>query len=444
MRRLTVNPTSSLAILVATFLASGCTGDQGTVVPPVPPPPSQAAVSAPPLVTGPIDPADRQEVIEDNTAFALDLYAKLAAEKKDANLFFSPYSLSSALAMTCTGARGKTAEQMKKALRLSVEDAKLHAVLASLTDGLNEGDPAKRGCELVVANALWGQKGYKFLDPFLDLNKACYRAGLNQVDFKGNAEGARQTINAWVEKQTRDKIKELIPPRAVDALTRLALTNAVYFKGAWARPFSKQGTRELPFRIPGAAAVNVATMYQEEYFKFLRNELLEALELPYAGNALSMVALLPRKVDGLPELEKQLTARNLAGWLKALDAGREVGTVIYLPRFTSTSSFSLAKTLEAMGMVDAFAPKAADFSGMNGKRPPDAEALSISAVLHKAFVDVNEEGTEAAAATALLPRAANGGGPPVFKADHPFVFLIRDKRSGSVLFLGRMVNPKQQ
>ncbi len=414
------------------------------------------------------EPAEVARQVEGNAAFALDLYAKLAADKKQAgkNLFLSPYSISSALAMTYAGARGNTAAEMKKTLRFALEDEKLHAAFASLTGGMNAGDSKTRGYELAVANALWGQKGYKFLDPFIQLNRELYGAGLNDVDFKGDTEGARQTINAWVEKQTRDKIKDLLKPGVLNDLTRLVLTNAIYFKGDWASQFDKKQTGDQDFFVGSADSIKVPTMYQSHGFRmvtgsFGSNEVepargewpepdaekkpapdFQAIELPYKGEELSMVVLLPGKKDGLADLEKAMTASRLAGWIAGLRGAPEAEKVlVYLPKFKVTAEFMLKDALAGLGMKDAFDPRAADFSGMNGA----VHDLYISAVVHKAFVDVNEEGTEAAAATAVVMVTASAKPPPpVFRADHPFVFLIRDNRSGSVLFMGRVANPKQQ
>jgi serpin B len=418
------------------------------------------------------DPADVAKQVEGNTAFALDLYAKLATDKEFAgkNLFFSPYSISSALAMTYAGARANTAAEMKKTLHFALEDEKLHAAFASLTGGLNAGDPKTRGYQLAVANALWGQKGYKFLDPFIKLNKDLYGAGLNDVDFVGDTEGARKIINVWVEKQTQDKIKELLKPGVLDKLTRLVLTNAIYFKGDWARQFDKKRTMDQDFTVSATETVKVPTMYQSHDFRLVAGSFsggqvapdrggwpeeadekaakpdFQAIELPYRGNELSMVVLLPGKKDGIAELEKALTGENLGKWLAGLDkAPKARGVVVFLPKFKVTAELKANDVLVSMGMADAFKKRIADFSLMNGIAPPDDGSLYISAVIHKAFVDVNEEGTEAAAATAVVVTMVDSAAPPplMFKADHPFVFLIRDNRTKSVLFMGRMVNPKQ-
>ena len=379
-------------------------------------------------------------VIQGNNTFALALYARLQGE--DGNLFFSPYSISTALAMTYAGARGRTAAQMADVLHFPVgtkpaglNPRQLASEFGKLIKGLNA--KGKEGAyELSVANALWGQKGYGFLTEFLQLVEKHYDSRLNQVDFVGATEKARQTINAWVEKKTNDKIKNLIPKGILDSMTRLVLTNAIYFKGNWARQFEEDRTHEAPFTLTDGQKVDVAMMNQTANFSYMETEALQGLELPYVNDELSMIVLLPKELDGLGALEKSLTLDNLSEWFGKVQK-REV--VVSIPKFKLTSQFSLAAVLKAMGMTDAFSGNA-DFSGMNGRRD-----LAISAVIHKAYVDVNEEGTEAAAATAVTMRLtsmAPGPRPPVFRADHPFLFLIRDNQSGSLLFIGRVMNPK--
>jgi len=372
------------------------------------------------------------KLVAGNSQFAFDLYAKL----KDApgNLFFSPYSMSTALAMTYAGARGETAKEMARTLHFELPAGKLHPAFAAL---MRIQNPAgKEGSyQLSVVNALWGQKGYGFLDGFLALAQTHYGAGLRQVDFVGATEKARQTINQWAEKQTQEKIKDLIPKGVLNKLTRLVLTNAIYFKGAWIHQFKKASTKDEPFRLSPEKKVNVAMMSQTEKFRYMEGKDFQAVELGYRGRGVSMVVFLPKKVDGLAAFEKSLSADNVSKWLAQLRRRR---VALWLPKFKTTSSFRMKKVLSEMGMPAAFGG-AADFSGMNGKKD-----LYIAAVIHKAFVDVNEEGTEAAAATAVvmaLKSAFRPEKPVVFRADHPFLFLIRDRRSGSILFIGRVVNP---
>jgi len=385
--------------------------------------------------------SDKQDmIVRGNNKFALDLYAKL--KETDGNAFFSPYSISTALAMTYGGARGRTATQMADVLHFPVGktpdglDAQQFAsAFGELVKDLNTRGEGG-AYELSVANALWGQKGYGFLPKFLKLVEKHYGGRLNEVDFVTATETARQTINAWVEQQTNDKIKNLIAKGVLDSMTRLVLTNAIYFKGNWARQFKEDRTKEAPFTLADGKKVDVAMMNQTAKFGYMETDTLQGLELPYVDNELSMIVLLPKELDGLDELEKSLTLENLSQWQSKL-VKREV--VVSIPKFKLTSQFSLAAVLQAMGMTDAFS-SSANFSGMNGKRN-----LAISAVIHKAYVDVNEEGTEAAAATAVTMKLTSmgpGSRPPVFRADHPFLFLIRDNQSGDILFLGRVMNPK--
>jgi len=374
-------------------------------------------------------------VVAGNNRFATDLYARLA-KKEDGNLLLSPYSISTALAMTYAGAKGETEAEMAGVLHFTLPQKRLHSGFAALISQLS--DPkTKRPYQLSVANRLWGQKGYRFLKPFLDATRENYGAGLKEVDFIRNTEGARLTINRWVEEKTQEKIKDLLAKGVLNRLTRLVLTNAIYFKGNWKTQFDEKNTREAPFAVKPGEKISVPMMHIEARFKFAQLPDLQVLEMPYSGDDLTMLVLLPKEVDGLAELEKALTVGKLKEWTGRLRT-RKVS--VFLPKFTMTCKFELNKVLAAMGMPQAFDGRA-NFSGMNGRKD-----LFISAVIHKAFVDVNEEGTEAAAATAVVVMERITSLPPpvpVFRADHPFVFLLRDNRSGSILFIGRVVNPKK-
>lgn len=390
--------------------------------------PGQAADPA--KAKPPADPAqvktDKAAVVKGNTEFALDLYGRLRTQ--DGNLFLSPYSISTALAMTSAGARENTLSQMEKTLRFPVEQPRLHPAFGALIGETKAG----KGYQLSVANALWCQIDYPIRDEFLQTNETYYGGKPIGVDFAGKTEEARQTINTWVEKQTQDKIKELIKPGILTDLTRVVLTNAIYFKGDWASRFKKDATRDAPFLATGGKKVNVPMMSQLGEFPTLEETAFAALEMPYVGKELSMVVFLPRKPDGLADFEKSLTAEKLNGWLGRLKPEK---IQVSLPRFQVTADFKLNEQLKSMGMSDAFS-RTANFVGINGKK----DDLYIAAVVHKAFVDVNEEGTEAAAATAVVIRER--GLPPQFRAEHPFFFLIRDQRTGSILFMGRLVEPK--
>jgi serpin B len=340
--------------------------------------------------------------------------------------------------MTSAGARGETASQMAKALHFTLPQERLHPAAAELIRRMTVPPVTggKATYQLLVANALWGQKGYGFLPEFLNLAKTHYGAGLNEADFVGAPEEARQKINAWVEDKTNKKIQDLITPGVLNELTRLVLVNAVYFKGDWVSKFDKARTRDEPFVLITGQNVNAPMMSQTGKFGYAEVEDAQLLEMPYVGGVLSMVIVLPKKADGLPTLEQQLTSETLAEWLGKV---HKTEVRVAVPRFKMTCQFSLNQALMALGMVDAFTPDRADFSGMNGRRD-----LYISAALHKAFVDVNEEGTEAAAATGVVVGITSAPMEPIiFRADHPFLFAIRDTRTGAMLFVGRVMNPKQ-
>jgi serpin B len=376
--------------------------------------------------------ADRAAMVEGNNAFAIDLYGQLRTQS--GNLFFSPDSISTALAMTYAGARGDTATEMAKTLHFTLPPQRLHPAMGGLLGDLNAPHD---GYKLRMANALWAQQGYTFLDDFLKVTKSDYDAGLKQVDFKDAPETARLTINQWVEQQTDDKIKDLLQPGVLSSRTRLVLTNAIYFKGDWQTQFDKAQTRDEDFHLSAAQNVKAPMMHREGGFNYFDGGTFQILEIPYKSAELSMIVLLPNDVGGMFALEQSLTAPNTRQWLGQL---RPVPKVIMtLPKFKMTQQFELQDTLGAMGMTLAFDAHA-DFSGMTGNRE-----FSISAAIHKAYIDVNEEGTEAAAATAVVMRSMMARmqqpAPPVFRADHPFIFLIRDNRSGGILFMGRVTDP---
>lgn len=378
------------------------------------------------------DKPDTAKLVAGNTAFGCDLYGELKAEA--GNLFLSPFSISTALAMAAAGARGKTLEEMEKVLHLPASaPTAFGAVLKSLND---EPDPKKRGFALSTANALWAQQGYPWRPEYKKLAADDFGTGLFDVDYKANAEGARATINAWVEKETKEKIKDLLPRGSVTGLTRLVLTNAIYFKGDWQEKFKKEQTKDLPFTTADGKKTDAPLMHRVGRYLYAETDDYQVLDLPYAGNRVSMTVVLPRKPDGLPAAEKELTGEKLAAVLKGLRPEKEVH--VHLPKFKVEKSFTLNRPLKALGMKSAFA--GADFSGMH----TGGEQLDISAVIHKAFVDVNEEGTEAAAATGVVIEATSAAPPPkpkYFRADRPFLYLIRDQKTGSVLFLGRLSEP---
>ncbi len=383
-----------------------------------------------------------KETVAGNTDFAFDLYGKLRKDpnatiprgEPNGNLFFSPYSISTALSMTYAGARGNTEKQMATALHFALPGQRLHSAFGALQKQLVQ-DEKSRGYQILMANALWGQKSEPFLKEFLDLNKNYYGAGFSLLDFVNETEQSRQIINRWVEEKTKEKIKELIPPGGVNPDVVLVLTNAIYFKGEWKTKFEKKDTERTDFAISAKDKVKVDLMHIKEDFKYYADEKMQIVELPYKGSELSMLVFLPKETEGFKEVEDTLTAESLNVLLSKMKTTK---VDVYFPKFKMTwGTFSLNKALIASGMSDAFDREKADFSGING-----VGGIWISNVFHKAFIEVNEEGTEAAAGTGVvLTWAINIDS--VFRADHPFIFIIKDNRSGSVLFMGRVMNPAE-
>jgi serpin B len=339
--------------------------------------------------------------------------------------------------MTYAGARGETAAQMKKALQFSLDDSALHKAFGDSITTLNSGSGTNY--EMSVANSLWGDTTFQFLKPFIDINKNFYGGALERLDFKNASENSRLTINAWVEEQTRKKITNLLPPDSVSADTRLVLVNAVYFKGLWTEPFDKKLTQNAPFYCAGGKTVEapLMTFSETQHMPFYSEEGLKIIELGYKGDDISMLIVLPDTADGLGAIEARLDETTLSTWVNNLS---RCSVQVYLPRFTlNWGANNIVPQLQALGMRDAFEARAADFSGIDGSRD-----LLISGVFHKAFVDVYEEGTEAAAATGVVVGVTSMPPPPeIFRADHPFLFLIREKATGSILFMGRLTEPEK-
>ena len=389
-----------------------------------------ATLAAPPSSNA----ADQTEAVSGSNAFAVDLYAQLRSQP--GNLFFSPESISTAFGMAYAGARGQTAAEMQHVFHFTLPPDKLHPAMGAL---LNQMNAVHKDYELRVADALWAQQDANFLPEYLKLVQSDYGAGFRRVDFKSSPDAVRGAINAWVEKQTNDKIKDLLGPGVLNATTRLVLTNAIYFKGDWQDPFEEDTTQKEEFHVSPSQWVMAPLMHRTGGYSYYDGGTFQELELPYAGNEMSMVVLLPKETDGLPALEKSFTSSTAGDWLGKLEPADKV--ILTFPRFTMTQQFELSSALSTMGMAQAFT-NSADFSGMTGK--PD---FTISAAIHKAYIDVNEKGTEAAAATSIVMRAtamrAPFPEPPpiVFRADHPFLFLIRDTKTGAILFLGRVTDP---
>jgi len=380
--------------------------------------------------------ADINNVVDANNQFALDYYSKLK-EKDSGNIFFSPFSISSALAMTYEGAKGQTAEEIRTVFYFPIDDNLRRTEYAAIFNELNKGD---KKYKLSTANALWAQKDYQFLAEYFGKVEKYYGGKATNLDFKKDPEASRITINNWVEDQTNDKIKDLIPQGLIDELTRLVLTNAVYFKGEWIKQFNEKDTRDENFRISKNNSVKVPMMQrtdEDAKFNYAENDKLQILEMPYSGEELSMLILLPKN-DDLTTLENLLSTKKLSEWKKDLEEQR---VKVFIPKFKFETKYFMGDDLIAMGMPTAFSWPGADFSGMDGTKD-----LYIREIIHQAFVEVNEEGTEAAAATAVVMPLEVAPGQkttkiPVFRADHPFIFLIQEKNTGNILFMGRVVNP---
>ncbi|XP_069880801.1 leukocyte elastase inhibitor isoform X1 [Dipodomys merriami] len=372
-----------------------------------------------------------------NTRFTLDLFLALSENNPTGNIFISPFSISSALAMVLLGCRGNTAAQLSKTFHFNeVED--IHSRFQDLNAAINKhGSPYI----LKLANRLYGEKTYNFLPDFLASTQKMYGAELASVDFQHGSEESRKAINEWVKGQTEGKIPELLAAGVVDTMTKLVLVNAIYFKGNWQEKFMKEDTTDAPFRLNKKDTKTVKMMYQKKKFPFgyIQDLKCRVLELPYQGEELSMVILLPDDIEdestGLRKIEKQLSLDKLREWTKPANLAK-TEVHVKLPRFKLEESYMLNSDLARLGVQDLFISSKADLSGMSGARD-----LFISNIVHKSFVEVNEEGTEAAAATAGIAVFCMLMHEEEFTADHPFLFLIRHNPTGNIMFLGRYSSP---
>jgi serpin B len=372
-----------------------------------------------------------------SNGFGLELYRQLRATP--GNLVVSPASVSIALAMAWGGARGKTAEEMQAVLRFDRPATETMQVSGRLAAALT--DP-KRPVTFRIANRLFGEQSYRFERAYLDATKAAYGAALEPLDFRGAPDQARDRINGWVEQQTERRIRDLVPPGGIGAATRLVLVNAIYFLGDWAAPFKMEATRPAPFSVSRTDRKSVPTMHQTETLGFAEKDGVKVLELPYRGRGLALLVVLPDQVDGLEAVERSLTEPRLRELVAALVPQR---VAVALPKFevNPAQSLALADTLRTLGMAHAFDPAQADFTGMAPASGP-GDRLYLGKVFHKAFVRVDEKGTEAAAATAATMEVTSARPPEQrreFRADRPFLFCIRDTASGLILFLGRLTDP---
>lgn len=442
--RMEFSPFINLPAIILSISILGC-GKLPEVSPTAPPPTETPATeetqsnevrSEKTRVTIPLaTDSELTDLVRGNNDFAFNLYQKLR-EEESGNLFYSPYSISLALAMTYAGARGETEHQMSNALHFILPQDKLHPAfnaldlqLASRGEGSSGQDG--KGFRLNIANAIWGQQGYNFLQNFLDKLAENYGAGMRIANFTEAPENSRVTINDWVAQQTEEKIKDLIPSGAIDNLTRLVLTNAIYFNAAWLHPFDERATADGDFHLLTGNSIKVPMMRQTESFGYVRGTGYQAVELLYDGSEISMVILLPDKGTFDP-FEKSLNAELVSRISKDMRRNR---IELTMPLFEFEAQFKLGAMLQKMGIFDAFNPQLADFSGMDGTKN-----LSISDAFHKAFVLVNENGTEAAAATGVVIGVTSL--PPRVTVDRPFIFLIRDIATNTTLFVGRVIDPR--
>jgi len=389
-----------------------------------------------PAVPETINPVeDVTALVSGNNGFAFDLYREVAGGDREGNVFFSPYSISTAMGMTYYGARGETASDMAEVLHFTITPDAINDAFKAVTEALSSGslddDQSGDPFTLVVSNGLWVQNGFNLLDSFVNSVTEAYGASVENLDFAGNTEGSRETINSWVAENTLDKILNLIPRGILDSDTRLVLTNAVYFKASWEHPFSEYATFHGDFNLADGSVLNLPMMTQTEHFKYISTDEYTAVELGYAGGNTSMLIL-------VPEGDFHVFEQNLnTAYLESVKRGLYLENVqLSMPLFELTESMQLGNLLSEMGMESAFDSRA-DFSGITGNRD-----LFISEVVHKAFVKVDEAGTEAAAATAVVMNLRAMPETPVeMNIDKPFVFFILDNETGSIVFMGRVMNP---
>ena len=388
----------------------------------------------------PAAPDTSDPIARSINAFSFDLYGQVAAEP--GNLIVSPASVAIALGMTANGAQGPTAAEFDTVLHTKasgLSDPQWHAALGKLVRSwtAQASHPDGPSIDFSAANRLFVQDGLGFLDAFITASEAHYAAPVEPLNFAA-AEQARAHINGWVEQQTHDRIVELIPSGGIDASTRLVLVNALYFRGDWLHPFSARGTKDAPFHVGGTEAVSVPTMYNNARYPYAKVDGASVVQMPYWRSTFAMTLVVPDAVDGLPALEARLSPETLAGWVAAL---KPQGIGVALPKFKlePSSSLALSSALKGLGLTLAFSDRA-DFGGI---LPESEEPLKISEVFHKGFIEVDERGTEAAAATAVAVKRGGGGQPDLeVEVDRPFLFFIRDTETGATVFMGRVVDPR--
>ncbi|MGM5488812.1 MAG: serpin family protein [Nanobdellota archaeon] len=409
-----------VVICIALTLLHGCTEPDPNIVDPTTSE-LNSSVQAP--------PQSEASIVEANNRFALDLYNHY--ESIDENLFFSPYSISSALTMTYEGARGKTAQEMRTVLHLPDDKETIRSDVMSMYAKINKDGPY----QLATANALWAQTDYPFKQEYFSVVEDYHAGKVTNLDFH-DTEDSRLTINEWVENKTTNKIKDLIPAGVLSPQTRLVLTNALYFKANWTNQFDADNTREGDFTLGSGESITTDMMHQTDHFEYGETKDIQILEMDYRGSGLSMLILLPK--GDLEKIESLIDTDRIAEWKQGMQSER---VSVTLPKFRFETKYFMAQDLQEMGMPTAFDASMADFTGMWNRQ--GTENLHISQVIHQTFVEVAEAGTEAAAATAVVMTDSTSAGPieepKIFRADHPFIFMIQQDRT--ILFMGRMSNP---
>ena len=423
-----------LTLFLLMFVVLNSVGCSTPARPPALEPGGVAAADVPREMPQFVDQSLLDQQVAGNNDFAFDLYRSL--HMKDGNLFYSPYSISVALAMVYAGARSETEAQMSATLHYVLPQDQLHPLFNLLDQTLTTSEGDEPGFQLAVANSLWGQDQFPFLPDFLNLIARNYGAGIQLVDFTSSAscEAARQAINDWVSQQTNEKIKDLLPEGMLTDLTRLVLVNAIYFKGEWQDPFTN-GTADVPFILSGGQEINVPTMSRRALTPYFQGEGYQAVALPYKGDRAEMIIVMPDPGQ-FSEFEQTLDREVFDRILAGLESG---DVKLFLPKFHFDYSIDLNGSLAEMGMPAAFDPRRADFSGIYDQES-EPRNLFIAHIAHKAFVAVDEIGTEAAAATGVVMEIESM--PTVLLIDHPFIFIIRDRQTGSVLFVGRVLDPR--
>lgn len=401
----------SILVLIIIFclITAGCTGAPGNI------------------------PFSAKNVTDANNRFAFDFYSRLANDPTNAesNIFFSPFSLSSVFSITYDGARGDTADEIRSVFHFPKDDVARRQEFANISAIMNREDNTTH---LTTANALWAENTYPFLPEYVSTAQQYYAANVTNLDFINKADDSRNRINTWVEERTNNKIRDFIPNGGINPSTRLVITNAIYFNGKWEKPFDERETGEYRFSVTPGKTVRVSMMQRGDNFAYTETSRIQMIELPYKhgnGKDLSMIVILP-KHETLAAVENSLNGEMLSDLEQKLT---DTKMVVFLPKFKLETRYELPEVLKAMGMPTAFA-SGADFSGMDGTK-----RLFINNVVHKAFIEVNEEGTEASAASSVYLSKSGIDNSPVFRADHPFLFLIQDKETGTILFIGRVVNP---